>query len=173
MVSSIDHADYDAFLIPDAKRTRDNELDTMRTLILLAGGAVPDTDPTKIEWYPQSAAQTLGGPQGFPGGPGPRGAPGPRGPAGPAGPPGNPIPVNGVVHGPPGPPGPRGPKGLRGTLYISLLASLGFPFKVYPGHLLAFYLRAPHVVMLKRCIWNEAFLLGPIFLVDPAESLSV
>ena len=80
----------------------------MKTLILLQGGGIDNSDPTKVQWYPQSAAQTLGGLQGFPGGPGPRGPPGPPGPAGPPGPPGNYNPQNGVVQGPHGPPGPRG-----------------------------------------------------------------
>ena len=80
----------------------------MKTLILLQGGGIDNSDPTKIQWYPQSATRTMGGLVGFPGGPGPRGPPGPTGPAGPAGPPGNYNPQNGVVQGPPGPPGPRG-----------------------------------------------------------------
>ena len=104
---------YEKRFFSDLKRTRDNERGTIDTLILLGGGNIGGADHTDIQWYPQSAAQTLAGPPGFPGAPGPRGSPGPRGPAGPAGPPGNPdvLAVNGVIQGPPGPSGPIGGTG--------------------------------------------------------------
>ena len=36
-----------------------------------------------------------------------------------------------------------------------------------------FYWRAPHVVMIKNCVWNKAFPLGPTSMLNYTEALSM
>ena len=77
--------------------------------------------------------------------------------------------------------GTKNPKQEHKPYTKTITSFLEYPFLVHLGLeesnlMLKFYWRVPretYMVMIKRCVWNNAFLLGAAFLLNPTEAIYI